>query len=132
MKAITLALLVPAAFTVWTGAARAQNQNAAFDVPDAVQHITLNRSGGIITAAAANPEDPTSTEIIQGRLARVVMTGLPELKPLGTTVRYNFETTWDGARIQIRTSDPAALNAIHDFLRLKISELQTGDTGQVE
>ena len=132
MKAITIALLVPAAFALWTGAARAQNQSVAFDLPDAVQHITLTRSGGVITAAAANPEDPTGTEIIQGRLARVAMTGLPELKRLGTNVRYDFDTTWDGARIQIRTTDPAALNAIHDILRLKITELQTGDSGQVE
>jgi hypothetical protein len=131
MKAITIALLVPAALAIWTGTAAAQGLNAAFEPPDTT-HITLNQSGGLITAEAANPEDPANAQFIQTRLALITMTGLPELKPLGKAVKYNFEATWDGARIQIRASDPAALHAIHDFLRLKIAEWQTGDTGQVE
>ena len=131
MKAITIALLVPAAFAVWTGTAAAQDRNAPFAPPDTT-HITLNRTGGVIATEAANPEDPADTQFIQTRLAVMTMTGLPELKPLGSSVKYNFEATWDGARLRIETSDAAALNAIHNALRLKIAELQTGDSGQVE
>ena len=125
MKAITIALLI------WTGMAAAQERNAAFDLPDTT-HITLNRTGGVISAAAVNPEDPASAESVQSQLARIAMTGLPELQQLGPGVKYNFEATWDGARIRIRAADAAVLNAVHVLLRLKIAELQTGDSGQVE
>jgi hypothetical protein len=60
------------------------------------------------------------------------MTGLPELKALGDHVKYTFESNVDGAQLFIRTADPAALNALHDFLRLEIRALDTGDTGLVE
>ena len=126
MKAITIALLAPALFAVFTCSAVAQEQNPAYNL-----HLQLNRSGGAIVAEAANPEDPATTDFARGELARLAMTGVPELKPLGATVKYSFEATWDGAQILIRTEDPVALDAIHDFLRLKIRELKTGDSEQV-
>ncbi len=128
MKAITIALLVPAALAVWAGGASAQQPVSVFSIPDAAQHIVLTRSGGVIIAAAVNPEDPANTNLIQTRLALATMAGLPELKALGASVKYTFESTADGAQIGIRTSDPVTLDAIHDLLRLKIRELNTGDS----
>jgi hypothetical protein len=131
MKAITIALLVPAALALWSGSAVAQVTDPAFNLPDATQHIVLTRTGGVIIAEAVNPEDPANTNLIQTRLAQAAMTGLPELKTLGATVKYTFESTWDGAQIVIRTGDPAALDAIHDLLRFRIRELNTGDSDVV-
>jgi len=131
MKAITIALLVPAALAIWAGGASAQQPFSVFTIPDATQHIVLTRSGGVLIAEAVNPEDPANTNLIQTRLALATMTGLPELKALGASVKYAFESTADGAQLVIRTGDPVALDAIHDLLRFKIRQLNTGDSDVV-
>jgi hypothetical protein len=130
MKAF--ALLIPVVLALGTGPLVAQEPGPAFNVPETVNHIQLQRNGGVIVATAANPEDPMNVLAIQTRMAQVAMTGLPELKALGNHVKYTFESNVDGAQLFIRTADPAALNALHDFLRLEIRALDTGDTGLVE
>ena len=130
MKAF--ALLIPVVLVLGTGAGAAQEPGPAFNLPETTNHIQLNRSGGVLVATAANPEDPMNVYAVQSRMAQVAMTGLPELKPLGNNVKYFFESTADGAQILIQTANPKALNAVHDFLRLQIKALETGDTGLVE
>ena len=42
-------------------------------------------------------------------------------------IRYTFEEIEGGGRVRIATSDPAALAAVHDFLRFQIEDHRTGD-----
>jgi hypothetical protein len=46
-------------------------------------------------------------------------------------ISYRCMDTQRGAKIQITTSDPEALRAIHAFLRFQISDHRTGDSTQV-
>ena len=42
-------------------------------------------------------------------------------------ISYKYEETKSGGLVRIRTSNPKALKAVHDFLRFQIEENQTGD-----
>lgn len=42
-------------------------------------------------------------------------------------IDYRYSEIPSGARVRIRTSDPKALEAIHQFLRFQIREHKTGD-----
>jgi hypothetical protein len=46
-------------------------------------------------------------------------------------ISYRYMDTQRGAKIQITTSDPEALRAIHALLRFQISDHRTGDRTQV-
>jgi hypothetical protein len=46
-------------------------------------------------------------------------------------IRYLYTGTPAGAKIQITTVNPEALQAIHAFLRFQISDHQTGDATEV-
>ena len=44
---------------------------------------------------------------------------------------YRYTETPKGGRVDITTTDPAALTAVHDFLKYQITEHQTGDAKTV-
>lgn len=132
MKPMTIALLVPAVLAIWTGTAAAQQTTAIFSLPDTTHHFLLNRDGGVIYVEAVNPDDTISPELIRTQLARIAMTGLSGLNSLNSAIHYSFEVTDLGGQIVIRTADPKALNAIHDYLRFEIFFMQTNDSGRVE
>jgi len=46
-------------------------------------------------------------------------------------IAYSYEKTRGGGRVRIATKDPAAVDAIHDFLRYQIREHDTGDPESV-
>lgn len=131
MRAMSIALLVSGVLAVWTGTAAAQQKVPAFSLPETTHHFVLTKDGGVIFAEATNPDDTITPDLIQTRLARVAMTGLDALLPLKANINYRFEATDQGGQVVIRTSDPKTLNAIHDFLRLEIRELQTNDSDQI-
>jgi hypothetical protein len=58
--------------------------------------------------------------------------GVTTMKLLKAKIRYKYEEISSGGRVLIESGDPAALAAIHDFLRFQISEHQTGDSVVVE
>lgn len=53
--------------------------------------------------------------------------GVPDMQRLKEKITYSFEQTPAGACVLIRTSDPTALAAIHQFLRFQIHDHQTKD-----
>jgi hypothetical protein len=57
--------------------------------------------------------------------------GVPALERLKAVVSYEFEKTERGGRVRIITTNPEALNAVHEFLRFQISDHQTGDSPKV-
>jgi hypothetical protein len=58
--------------------------------------------------------------------------GTKELAALKANVKYAYADTQRGGRIDITTTDPAALAALHTFLRYQIADHKTGDPGKVE
>jgi hypothetical protein len=54
--------------------------------------------------------------------------GVPVMKEKCAEISYSYEGLPAGGRVRIRTTNPDALKAIHDFLRFQIEDHHTGDT----
>jgi hypothetical protein len=57
--------------------------------------------------------------------------GVPVLQKLRSETTYTYEEIENGARVRIKTANPEALSAVHEFLRFQIADHQTGDTSEV-
>jgi hypothetical protein len=108
-------------------------------------HFLLKPDGGAIQVEANDPKDTAARDSIRTHLTHIahafssgnfdipmfihdtVPPGVPDMKRLKDKITYSFEQTPDGGRVLIHTSDPAALAAIHKFLRFQIEEHQTKD-----
>src|SRR5271155_837798 len=62
---------------------------------------------------------------------RYSSTGNYRNEQLQKRIRYSFQETPMGGRVMLSSSDPAALVAIHKFLRFQIAERQSGDATAV-
>jgi hypothetical protein len=57
--------------------------------------------------------------------------GVPAMKENRAEISYSFEPLPTGGRVRIKTTNPEALKATHDFLRFQIKDHQTGDTTNI-
>jgi hypothetical protein len=53
------------------------------------------------------------------------------MKEKHAEISYSFEELPAGGRARIKTADPDALKAVHDFLRFQIEDHHTGDTAEI-
>ena len=108
-------------------------------------HFRLYKSGGAIDVSANDPKDSATREQIRMHLSHIakrfaagdfdVPMFIHDTTPPGALVmaklrgqiRYLYSDTPGGAKIQITSANPEALQAIHAFLRFQISDHQTGD-----
>jgi hypothetical protein len=54
--------------------------------------------------------------------------GTSEMAKMKDRVSYRFVQTPRGGRVDITTTDPGALAAVHTFLRFQIADHHTGDS----
>lgn len=126
------------------------DQVMGFSHAKTTHHFRLKPDGGIIEVEANDPADTASRDQIRTHLNHIAQKfaagdfaapmlihaqtppGVPVLKQLKATLKYQLEPTMRGARIRITTSDTKALAAVHDFLRFQISDHKTGDSVEVE
>jgi hypothetical protein len=112
-------------------------------------HFHLLSDGGAIAVAANDPNDAASRDAIRAHLTTIVgmfrdgnfsipmfvhatvPPGVATMRELRKEINYVAEPTKDGAQITIRTSNPKALAAIHEFLRFQITDHRTGDPVEV-
>ena len=120
-----------------------------FSQTKTTHHFFLSRDGGVIQVEAKDPSDATSRDEIREHLAHIakmfslgdfnapmlihaqVPPGVPEMKRLKAEINYKYEQTERGGQVNISTSEPQAIAAIHDFLRFQIREHRTGDPMKV-
>jgi len=57
--------------------------------------------------------------------------GAATLKDLRSSIVYRFSEVPSGGRVRIHTTNPKALDAVHEFLRFQIREHKTGDTLEI-
>ena len=113
-------------------------------------HFRLYKSGGAIDVSANDPKDSATRDQIRMHLSHIakrfasgdfnVPMFIHDTTPPGALVmaklrgqiRYLYSDTPGGAKIQISTANPEALQAIHGFLRFQISDHQTGDATEVQ
>ena len=53
--------------------------------------------------------------------------GVPTMKQKYEVISYTYAPTERGGNVRIKTADPEALRAIHDFLVFQIRDHRTGD-----
>jgi hypothetical protein len=120
-----------------------------FDQETTAHHFLLLPDGGAIEVSVTGRSDASGRARIRAHLreiAKAFAAGDFE-KPLAThgemppgtsamrerreAIAYSYEKTRGGGRVRIATNDPAAVDAIHDFLRYQIREHATGDPERV-
>jgi hypothetical protein len=57
--------------------------------------------------------------------------GVPVMKEKRAEISYSFEVLPSGGKVRIKTANPDALKAIHEFLRFQIVDHQTEDISDV-
>ena len=120
-----------------------------FSHENTVHHFRLYADGGAMEAEAKDPKDTRSRDEIRGHFAHIaqmfaagnfhapmlihgeVPPGVPTMKRLKKDITYTFEVSDRGGRVQIVTTNPEALKAIHDFLRYQIKDHRTGDAVEI-
>jgi len=121
-------------------------QGMGFSQTATTHHFVLTAAGGEIRVEANDPADAASRDQIRGHLVEIARSftagdfaipmfvhsqtppGVPTLVRLRGAVDYLYADLARGGRVEIQTTNPEALEAIHQFLRFQIEEHQTGDS----
>ncbi len=125
------------------------NAAMGFEQSKTTHHFLLKLDGGAIQVQANDAQDTVSLGQIRKHFHRIAAAfaagdfqipmmvhdtlppGVTAMKRLSAKIQYTYEETPTGARVVIKTADPSALDAIHDFLRYQIHEHETGDPGTI-
>lgn len=109
-------------------------------------HFRLYADGGAIEVTVNDNKDSQNTQAIRSHLTHIVTMfsngefsvpmfvhdqvppGVPVMKEKRADISYSFEELPGGGRIRIKTANPEALKAVHEFLRFQIADHSTGDT----
>ena len=122
-----------------------------FDQTMTVHHFRLFADGGSIEVRTKGTKDTKDTkERVRMHLSHIAgmfadgdfeapmlvhdtkdVPGIAVLTARRTAIRYRYVETPTGGRVEITTTDAAALAALHDFLRYQIREHKTGDSPAV-
>jgi hypothetical protein len=114
-----------------------------------MHHFRLDSDGGAIEVIANDSNDATNTQAIRSHLKQIVTMfangnfstpmfvhsqtpqGVPVMKQKRAAISYFFEELPAGGRVRIKTTDPEALKAVHEFLRFQIEDHHTGDSEDI-
>jgi hypothetical protein len=118
-----------------------------FDQQKTAHHFYLYEDGGAIDVSVKDPADATSRDAIRTHLSHVAglfrrgdfrdpmmvhdradVPGTAEMSRLKTRITYAYRETPQGGRVEIVTTNPTALKAVHEFLVFQISDHKTGDS----
>ncbi|HYM59868.1 MAG TPA: hypothetical protein VEZ11_03130 [Thermoanaerobaculia bacterium] len=125
------------------------DQAMGFSHATTTHHFRLLATGGAIEVTANDAADHESRDMIRAHLRHVsqafaagdfdlpmfihdrVPPGVEVMKGQKDAIRYQYEELPAGGRVVIATTTPAAVEAIHDFLRFQIEDHRTGDATEV-
>ena len=125
------------------------DQAMGFPHDKTTHHFRLLSDGGAIEVAANDPNDKANISAIRMHLSHIAMMfadgdfstpmfvhdgvppGVTTMKLLKSAIRYTYEEMPSGGTVRIKSDDPVALAAIHDFIRFQITDHQTGDSLEV-
>jgi len=112
-------------------------------------HFWLYSNGGAIEVIVNDTKDSENMQAIRSHLMKIVMMfsngefsvpmfvhgqvppGVPVMRDKHAELSYTFEELPAGGRVRIKTTNPDALKAVHDFLRFQIEDHHTGDTTEI-
>ena len=125
------------------------DQAMGFPHDKTTHHFRTMSDGGAVEVTVNDPSDKTNTGAIRSHLSHIAMMfgngdfstpmfihdgvppGVTTMKLMKSAIHYTYEEMPSGGRIRIKSDDPIAVAAIHDFVRFQITEHQTGDTLEV-
>ena len=121
-----------------------------FDQVRTTHHFLLFNDGGAIEVSVNDLADTKNRDAIRSHLPHIAMMfgegnfdapmlvhdskhvpGTKAMTELKGVIRYQYVETATGGRVDVITSDPAALAAVHRFLKFQIAEHKTGDSTTV-
>ena len=112
-------------------------------------HFLLLADGGMIRVETNSKGDRATRDQVRMHLAHIaamfsnnnfdtpmfihdrIPPGVPVMKTRRQAIVYTFTPTVRGGEVRIKTSDPDALKAVHEFLRFQIEDHRTGDATEV-
>jgi hypothetical protein len=112
-------------------------------------HFRLYSDGGAIEVTVNDGKDSENLLAIRSHLTHIVTMfsggdfsipmfvhdrvppGVSVMKEKRAEILFSSEEMPAGARVRIKTTNPDALKAIHDFLRFQIEDHHTGDTTDI-
>jgi hypothetical protein len=112
-------------------------------------HFRLYSNGGAIEVTVNDTTDSQNMQASRSHLTHIVTMfsngefsipmfvhdqvppGVPVMKEKRAEISYSFEALPAGGRLRIKTRNPDALKAIHEFLRFQIADHHTGDTTDI-
>jgi hypothetical protein len=144
------------AFAVMAGVAAGQDHHPSidqrgemvmgFDQQRTSHHFLLFEDGGAIDVSVKDPSDAKNRDAIRSHLPHIAMMfgsgnfeapmlvhdskNVPGAKTMAArkaAIRYRYADTPNGGRVDIVTTDPEALAAVHAFLKFQIADHKTGD-----
>jgi hypothetical protein len=118
-----------------------------FDQTKTAHHFRLYDDGGDIEVSVVDPADTQDRDAIRSHLPHIAgmfgdgdfdapmlvhdsknVPGTRTMAARKDRIRYRYVETPSGGRLSITTTDRAALEAVHAFLRYQIREHRTGDS----
>lgn len=121
-----------------------------FDQEKTTHHFLLYQDGGAIDVGVKEASDTANRDAIRMHLPHLAMLfgqgrfdlphfihatdvpGTAVMTRLKDRIAYRYRQTPGGGRVDIVTSDPEALAAVHAFLRFQITDHKTGDSLEVK
>ncbi len=116
-----------------------------FDQDKTTHHFLLFEDGGAIDVSVKDAADKTNLDAIRAHLPHIAMKfgegdfeapalvhatdvpGTKDLAALKAKLSWKYVETAKGGRVDIVTTDAAALSAVHAFLKYQIEDHKTGD-----
>jgi hypothetical protein len=121
-----------------------------FDQQATTHHFRLYEDGGAIEVSVNDPGDVKDRDAIRSHLPHIAIMfgggnfdapmlvhdsahvpGTAVMAARHDRIRYTYAETANGGRVEIVTSDPQAVEAVHAFLTYQIAEHKTGDATTV-
>ena len=127
------------------------NSVMGFDQQGTTHRFVLFADGGAIDVSVKDPTDTKNRDAIRSHLPHIAemfgdgnfdapmlvhhSANVPGTKVMADrkgAIRYRYTETPNGGRVNIVTTDPRAVEAVHAFLRFQIAEHKTGDPTTVQ
>jgi hypothetical protein len=126
------------------------DKHMGFDHLKTTHHFLLANDGGSILVEANDMGDTESRDQIRRHLHHITTMfsegnfevpmlihektppGSETMKQLKNEIGYEFRETERGASIKISSTNPQAIEAIHEFLKFQVTEHKTGDPLEVK
>ena len=120
-----------------------------FDQRKTTHHFLLYEDGCAIDISVIDAADTENLSAIRAHLPHIAtmfaagnfdapmlvhatkVPGTSDMAKMQERLNYRFVQTQKGGRVDITTTDPEALAAVHRFLRFQISDHHTGDSTEI-